>query len=77
MTHDPFAIAAEHIAYCLRRGDKPADVFAALGEACPAEPSWNAAIWAVAWLADDVRGLGRTDDVLTIYPPFRAPRRAA
>lgn len=79
MRPDPFEIAVEHVAWCIRQGMHARDVLAALGEPAPDRVTWNDVIWTIAALAGRNKALGSTDDRVTVWPPFRAPaaRRAA
>lgn len=87
---DSFAVAAEHIAWCLAQGMSLADVHDAL--ACggwygPAFASWNDAIWAVAAAQDRLasmlkaRGAHAHHHKISAAMPFRRreplARRAA
>jgi len=50
-----FAIAVEHVAWCIGAGWSPAEVFVALGvRSARSLPSWNDAIWAVARASEDL-----------------------
>lgn len=52
---DPsFEVAIEHCAWAIRTGQRPHDIFAALGIPTPQRPTWNAAIWAVALAYEDL-----------------------
>ena len=68
---DPFVIAAEHIAWCVREGLHPSDFFIAVGEPLPPQPpSWQQAIWLAARIAS-MASERLADDKVTIWPPFK------
>lgn len=51
---DPFEVAVEHVAWCIRQRWTPDDVFLALGQRPPsAAPTWNDAIWVCARVVSD------------------------
>lgn len=71
MTDDPFGVAAEHVAFLLRRGDQPIDHFVATGETPPrAKPTWHDVLWSVARLSGDFDSSG-SSQVWSIHPPLK------
>lgn len=55
MHDDPFEIAVEHCAWCIRQGMQPEHLFAAFTtEPIPVRPSWGNAVWLIARLAGDM-----------------------
>lgn len=76
---DPFAVAAEHVAWIIRQGISPADLFAAMKLPPPGRepPTWNDAIWPCARMQEDMleRQPRLADPVVysPVYAQFRLP----
>lgn len=50
-----FGLAVEHVAWCIRERWTPFDLFAAIEQPAPRNPTWNDAIWAVAKASEALR----------------------
>lgn len=86
---DSFAVAAEHVAWCLKQGMTLDDLHRSLacgGWHCPPFRSWNDALWAIAAASDRLtsnlaaRGAQAHHAKITAAMPFRRrepARRAA
>lgn len=80
---DPFAIAAEHVAWCLREGFSINDVLRAIGAGVVGNETWNDVIWAIAKAQDEMDPRLVAAPIATVFLPFRKrdpvplPRRKA
>lgn len=75
---DPFSVAVEHIAYCIRQGMDPVDFFVSVRQPLPSRnPTWGEAIWTAARLHQDMleRNPRLADAVVysPVYAQFRLP----
>lgn len=68
---DPFVLATEHLAWCLRDGMTFSDILSAIGEPCFGTETGYDILWAIAKAAEELKDPRLVARAVKIYPPFK------